>query len=183
MGVACFFIQGPRRGIWVALFYFLIGYRRTYWDLVFVRSIQHTEYKWHEGLRLTLELTFELSIHIKLVVTVPFSNSPSFSIFPCVLWSGIHSVQHGGGRLARWALTVQERIRHSILAILFFNVPCNCPTLALESTCTSEFLFGRVMGFGYNSIHIRMATLTTYMIRLLLISDTSTSLPYILIKQ
>ncbi|CDM27619.1 unnamed protein product [Penicillium roqueforti FM164] len=25
------------------------------------------------------------------VATVPFSLSPSFSIFPCVLWIGIHS--------------------------------------------------------------------------------------------
>lgn len=157
--------------IWLALFYFIlfsIGDRRAYWDFAFASKL-------YEGLMLTLELTLELSIS-KIVVTVPFSNSPSFSIFPCVLWSGIHSVQHGGGygggSIERW----QFRNEY---AILFFNVPCKCPTLALESTCTSEFLPGRVMGFGYNSI---LGWLCIYDSPPINIWYLENSLPYILLK-
>lgn len=114
---------------------------------------------------LTLKLALECQCQESpRMATVPFSNSPSFSIFPCALWIGIHS----GVYRAHIDKVAQEQIYKFI--ILFFNVQyCNCLThWPWNQRVPVNFSPGRVMGFGYNSI----LGCYTYMIRLLLISDT-----------
>lgn len=91
-------------------------------------------------------------VNLNIVVTVPFSNSPSFSIFPCVLWSG-NPFCATWGRLWGWWLTLSVDSSGTNMLVFYSSI---FHVIALPWLWTQRvpvnFFPAASWGFGYNSI-------------------------------